>query len=246
MRKAMGKGRSTDRMRSYWDERARENAFWYVDTSLDPERPDLGQFFATGRTVVSEVLDRAPFETTLPGRGLAVEIGSGLGRVCRALAERFELVIGVDVAPEMVSRARELVPEDNVRFEVGDGASLGALADGSADVVVSFTVFQHIPDATVVDAYIREAARVLRPGGLLAFQWNNQPGRWRWTLRRSVLAALQSSGLKPERFGRHAPEFLGSRIPLRRIQRVLRETGLDLRATRGTGSLFAWAWAQRR
>ncbi|MFA5785654.1 MAG: hypothetical protein WDA71_01490 [Actinomycetota bacterium] len=82
-------------MRAYWDERARVNAVWYVDTSLDFDHPDLERFFETGRRIVSEALDHAPIAP--PGSSLAVEIGSGLGRVCLALTERFSRVIGVDV-----------------------------------------------------------------------------------------------------------------------------------------------------
>ena len=72
-------------MRSYWDEGARRNAFWYVDTSLDYANPDLDQFFETGRLIVSEALQNTPVNPR--GKALAVEIGCGLGRVCQALAD---------------------------------------------------------------------------------------------------------------------------------------------------------------
>src|SRR5438309_3359853 len=183
-------------MRSYWDEGARRNAFWYVDTSLDYANPDLDQFFETGRLIVSEALQDAPVNPR--GKALAVEIGCGLGRVCQALASRFDRVIGVDVSPEMLDRARLLVDEPNVEFLLGDGVSLGGVPTASADLVLSFTVFQHIPRVSVIRDYLTEAGRVLKPGGVLVFQWNNQPGALWWRFRRAVLATLQRAGVRPE------------------------------------------------
>jgi SAM-dependent methyltransferase len=230
-------------MREYWDARARRNAPWYVDTSVDFSAPDMEQFFATGQAIVAEALDDAPASPS--GRGLAVEIGSGLGRVCLALADRFDRVIGLDVSPEMVRRARELVGDPRVTFEVTDGVSLRGVASGGADLVLSFTVFQHIPKVAVIERYLAEAARVLRPGGLLVFQWNNLPGARRWRVRRSVLSILQRTGIWREAHERHAPEFLGSRVPGPRIEQALARAGLELQGTKGDGTLFAWAWATK-
>ena len=233
--------RTTDGMRRYWDDRARENAAWYVDTTLHYDDPDMVRFFADGERIVGDALHDAP---ALPMRTeVAVEIGSGLGRVVQALATRFDRVVGVDISPTMVEEARRLVPDDRVEFRLGDGASLAGIDDASVDLVLSFTVLQHIPDPAVIEAYLREAGRVLRPGGVLVFQWNNTPGARRWVLRRWWLSLLQRSGLRPEAFGRHAPAFLGSRVPLRRIDAALRVGGLTRVGVRGEGTLFAWAWA---
>lgn len=228
-------------MRGYWDERARENAVWYVDTSLDFDHPDMERFLDTGRKVVTEALLDGP--VTPEGRGLAVEIGSGLGRVCLPLAEHFERVVGIDISSEMVTRARELVVRPGVEFQVGNGSSLQPIDDGSVDFVLSFTVFQHIPDPGVIAAYVGEAGRVLRPGGVFVFQWNNQPGALRWRMNRSFLALLQRVGIGRDRHGRDAPEFLGSRLSLDRIRSMLDAAALRLVASKGEGSLFAWAWA---
>jgi SAM-dependent methyltransferase len=227
-------------MRSFWESRAQANAAYYVDTSLDYDAPDMAAFFATGEVVVREALD-GPVSPA--GRGRAVEIGSGLGRVCRALASRFDEVVGVDISPEMVRQARALVADPRVTFVVGDGTSLAPLADGSADLVLTFTVFQHIPDATVIEGYVVEAGRILRPGGVLVAQWNNTPHATWWRLRRGVLAALQRTGLHRERRGRNASAFLGSRVSRRRMERALDVAGLELQRCRGEGGLWAWLWA---
>lgn len=236
-------------MRAYWDERARENAAWYVDTSLDFTSPDMVAFFDTGRRIVDEALGANSFDAAVPqphGEQLAVEIGSGIGRVCKALADRFERVVGVDVSPEMVERARELVDATNVEFMVGDGVSLGGISTASADLVLSFTVFQHIPNVDVIHGYIGEAGRVLRSGGVLVFQWNNEPGALRWRAKRSVLSLLQRSGVRREERMRHDAAFLGSRVALDRIRAALADGQLELVHTKGLDTLYAWAWAVKR
>ena len=150
-------------MRSYWDSKARANAAWYVDTSLDYDRPDMARFFATGEEIVVRAVDTAP---VAPERqGTALEIGCGLGRICVSLGRRFDEVIGFDIAPEMVRQARS-VPDDRIAFHTGDGMTLQPVADATVDLVVSFTVFQHIPDPVVIESYLAEAGRVLRPGGV--------------------------------------------------------------------------------
>ena len=232
------------RMREFWDEAARTNAVWYVDTTQPYDDPDMARFLRAARGVVATAIDESP--VPLPGNALAVEIGAGLGRMCAALAQRFEQVVGVDVSPEMVAKARASVPDERIDFRLGDGATLPGVADGTADLVFSYTVFQHIPDPRIIDAYLREAARVLRPGGVLVFQWNNIPWAWGWRIRAVVLTFLQRTGLRPETHGRHAPAFLGSRIPRRRIERVLDRAGLEVVAVHGQGTLWAWMWARKR
>jgi SAM-dependent methyltransferase len=235
--------RTTAGMRQYWDERAIENAAWYVDTTLSFDDPDMAQFLADGARIVRDALDGAP---AAPQRTeVAVEIGSGLGRVVRSLAERFDRVIGIDISPEMVERAGQLVDDPRVDFRLGDGCSLAGIDDASVDLVLSFTVLQHIPDPKIIEGYLREAGRVLRPGGLLVFQWNNERGHRRWILRRWWLTALQRTGLRPEHRRRHAAPFLGSRVPMRRIESALADGQLTLAGVRDPDTLLAWAWATR-
>jgi SAM-dependent methyltransferase len=229
-------------MRAYWEQRARLNAAFYVDTSLDYGAPDMERFLAHGRRAVEIALD-APPAVGPHRRGCAVEIGCGLGRICLALAERFEHVVGYDISPEMLVRARDLVPDPKVEFRETDGASLPGMGDGSADFVLTFTVFQHIPSVDVIDGYVAEAARVLAPGGVFALQWNSTSGAVRWRLRRAVMASLQRVG-RGDRYGRDRAEFLGSRVPVARMRRMLADAGLSTVAVTGEG-LFTWAWARK-
>lgn len=231
-----------DAMRRFWDERARENAAYYVDTSLDYEHPDMQRFFETGHVVVKEALFDAPVQ---PERtGLAVEIGSGLGRISKALGATFDEVVGLDISASMVEQARELVPDEHVRFEVGDGSSLRPLADASADFICTFTVFQHQRSRDLIAGYLVECGRVLKPGGVLAAQWNNLPplkyrlDTIKWKLRRKRLDDAAAT--------RTAAEFRGTTATVKWIRAQLAQAGLQVAGTKGEGTLFAWVWARKR
>ena len=237
-------GRAAKGMRSFWDEAAKTNAAWYVDTTVSFDEPDMDEFFATGRKIIDGAYDGSPVKPA--GHDLAVEIGSGLGRNCLALADRFKHVVGIDISPEMIRQSNELVDDKRVEFRLGEGADLSGVASESADFVMSFTVFQHIPEVGVIQSYLRETGRVLKPGGVAAFQWNNQSSELRWRIRRAVLATLQKLRLRRETHQRNAVQFLGTTVDLPHIESTLADAGMDLVKTEGLGTLFCWAWAVKR
>jgi hypothetical protein len=92
------------------------------------------------------------------------------------MSKHFRQIHGIDVSDEMVRLARRnLRHAANGHAHFGDGASLAAFADETFDFVYSYAVFQHIPSREVVFEYLREAYRVLRPGGIFRAQLNGLP-----------------------------------------------------------------------
>jgi SAM-dependent methyltransferase len=92
----------------------------------------------------------------------------------KPLSRFFGEIHGVDVSDEMIALAAErLKPIPHAHPHVGSGADLRLFADDSFDFIYSYAVFQHIPSKDVVFSYLRDAARVLKPGGLMRFQANN-------------------------------------------------------------------------
>ena len=90
-----------------------------------------------------------------------IDIGCGEGRFCRVLAERGAVVTGVDLTPPLIERARTL-GGDGETYAVGDAEDLAGVADGSFDAAVSYIVLVDLLD---YQRSVREAYRVLRPGG---------------------------------------------------------------------------------
>lgn len=106
-----------------------------------------------------------------------LEIGCGIGRLMKPIAERAHRVIGVDLSAKMLEMSRSyLAGIENVETYVNDGHSLPMIPHASVDFVYSHLAFQHITLYEVVDAYLREIARVLKPGGYCRIQcWREAP-----------------------------------------------------------------------
>ncbi|MBW4719742.1 class I SAM-dependent methyltransferase [Saccharothrix obliqua] len=97
-------------------------------------------------------------------RDRVLEVGSGKGLGARRVLRRDpRALVGVDLVPEQVERARRATPDDRVDFRVGSASALPFPA-ASFDRLLSVEAAQHFPDLT---AFARECARVLAPGGRL-------------------------------------------------------------------------------
>jgi SAM-dependent methyltransferase len=102
------------------------------------------------------------FAAMVPAAGrLTVDLGCGEGRVGRELSARGHRLVGVDVAPTMVARARDTGAYDVVHEAE---ASAVPLATGAADLVIAY---MSLHDIEGLDGALREAARILQPGGRL-------------------------------------------------------------------------------
>jgi ubiquinone/menaquinone biosynthesis C-methylase UbiE len=224
-------------MKRFWDERAREDAFYFVDNRLDYGSPDEERFWADGEAVLDEVLGAVGARLE-PGDRV-VEIGCGVGRLTRAIASRCTAVDAVDVSAEMLALAREHNPElGNVRWILGDGETLTGVADESADACFSHVDFQHIPDPAITLGYVREIGRVLRPGGRAVFQISNLPSIHR---RESLSSRLSTraralAGRGPR--GQDDPAWRGSSVDLDELRTTAEAAGMEVVETAGAGTQF--------
>lgn len=92
-----------------------------------------------------------------------LDLACGPGHIAAAAARRGAQVTGIDFSPQMLAEARHRYPD--IAFEAGDAEAL-ALADASLDAVVMGYALFHFARP---ERALAECARVLRPGGRIAF-----------------------------------------------------------------------------
>lgn len=158
-----------DRTR-HLDDRGLKQA--YVTTMFEviaPRYDDFTRCFSFG---MDSGWKRELLDTVLPRLApdaRVVDLACGTGDLALALAARVPRggVVGIDAAENMIGLARERQQRAgvaNCRFEVGDMARTG-LPDASADAV---TVGYGLRNVADLRAALREIARILKPGGLMA------------------------------------------------------------------------------
>ena len=217
--------RNTDRlirrMQSEWDERARTNALHFIATGK--LEWGLADFIESGRqNLRDEVLTDMPniCQGCDPKQMRVLEIGCGAGRLTRALAEVFGEVHGVDISSEMVKLAREMLQDQpNAFVYQNNGMDLSVVGHLTFDFAFSFIVFQHIPSKLVIENYVREAHRVLRPGALFKFQVTGCPGK-----------------PPPQQ------TWFGAPFSEREADEMAARCGFEARYRTGGGSQMFWLW----
>jgi SAM-dependent methyltransferase len=93
----------------------------------------------------------------------ALDFGCGAGRSTRFLVKLGFAAVGIDIAEEMVTKARTIDPAGDYRL-IADG-DFSQFADGSFDLVMAAFPFDNIPTAATKLSLFRGLARVLKPNG---------------------------------------------------------------------------------
>jgi ubiquinone/menaquinone biosynthesis C-methylase UbiE len=215
------------KMRADWDQRARENARYFVDTANAQWTDE--EFFASGeKTLAEEILTDLGniCQGKAPGEMRVLEIGCGAGRVTRALARFFGEVHAVDVSGEMVLLAKQaLKDQPNAFVYQNNGKDLTVIPDIAFDFAFSSIVFQHIPSREIIENYVHEVNRLLRPGALFKFQ---------------VQGASTMDPTDPN------DTWLGPPFSERQAIDMAFRCGFDPRYRYGAGEQYFWLWFFKR
>lgn len=162
---------ASSEMKRDWNQRAQENARWFINTLKVKQTEE--EFDLSGqRDFHGLVYCELPLLTGRrdPKTLRALEIGCGIGRVTKYLAETFGEVHGVDVSGEMIQQAiKRLANVPNAFFREGNGSNFSDFPNNYFDFVFSAYVFQHVPSFEVIESNIRDGFRVLKPLGIFKF-----------------------------------------------------------------------------
>ncbi|MBR0665536.1 methyltransferase domain-containing protein [Roseomonas hellenica] len=124
------------------------------------------------------LLDAATGEVVAWLRGLGLlecrprilDLGCGIGRIAKALAPHASRVLGLDVSPGMIDAARARCQDTpGLDFALTSGHDLEGLEAAGFDLVLAVDVFPYLLQAgrALADRHVRDAGRLLRPGGSL-------------------------------------------------------------------------------
>ena len=153
-----------------------DNALSMMDGSPSEEACQL-----TGRYMAKRISNAL----LINQNDVVLELGCGIGRIGRELAPLSGKWFGADISKNLIEVANQRMNHlSNIEFSVLNKTSLHPFPDHVFDKVYSHAVFIHI-DKEDVFLYLREIARVLKPGGLLYFDtWNlkNEVGWERWIM----------------------------------------------------------------
>ena len=227
--------RQLDKMREEWDRRARENARHYVASGKDQWTDD--EYFRSGEiNVEREILTDLGnvCQGKKPKQMKVLEIGCGTGRITRALARYFGQVYAVDISAEMVRQARlSLRGTPNAHVFQNNGRDLRVIRKAGLpgllerigigrlrfDFAFSYIVFQHVPSREVIESYVREVHRLLRPGALFKFQ-------------------VQGCA----RMDEFDDSWLGVPFTETDAREMAERCGFEMRYNHGEGEQYYWLW----
>ena len=124
-----------------------------------------------------------------------IDVGCGSGRVAKPLSDYLTgRYLGIDVVPELLEYARSIVTRPDFRFEVASGLTIPE-KDQQADMVCFFSVFTHLLHEESF-VYLREAKRVLKPGGKIVLSFLDFRMDSHWSIFESNLEDV-GIGAKP-------------------------------------------------
>ncbi len=208
-----------------WNSLGAHDALWTILGSDEPKASDtdIGKFFQTGRNDIDLARHELEVRGVLPRTGSALDFGCGIGRMTQPMAEIFDRVVGVDIAPSMIEHAIKInkFPE-KCTYRVNERDDLRDFESASFDFIISRIVLQHLPRA-LTERYLKEMLRLMGEWGVLVVQIPSR--RIRRRARYTLGKALPIVASVLRRVRRKRPRIPMHVIPRADVLRMVRASG---------------------
>ncbi|MBM4424454.1 MAG: class I SAM-dependent methyltransferase [Chloroflexi bacterium] len=191
---------------------------------------------------------RALREHLPPPPARVLDCGGGPGRYAIELAKHGYSVTLFDLSRALLSFARTQAHAANATlagYEHGTATDLSRFADDSFDAILFMGPLYHLIDPDDRGAALREARRVLKPGGMLAAAFISQYAGLRFLLKEDpeflirsperVAGFWQTESFPPARTD--GAEFIAHFIPPTEVRPLIESAGFDVRAVLGVEGL---------
>jgi 2-polyprenyl-3-methyl-5-hydroxy-6-metoxy-1,4-benzoquinol methylase len=151
-----------------WDTFGRIDPLWSIlaDPLKKGNKWKLYEFFKTGEKAVSSIMDYIKSIKIDLNKEKALDFGCGIGRLTQALANYFDQVYGIDIAPSMIRLANKYNKYRNIcQYLLNERADLALFSADTFDFIYSVLTLQHM----------EPKLRILKPNGLIVFQLLSEP-----------------------------------------------------------------------
>jgi ubiquinone/menaquinone biosynthesis C-methylase UbiE len=146
-----------------WEKLAKENPKYYIFTDKGKNISEK-DFIESGKRDYKRLIKD---DKLVDKKGIALEIGCGIGRILPFMANDFDCAFGVDISKEMIEQAIKRIGHiKNIGLIETNGTSI-PLVDESVDFIFSYLVFQHFKTIEMVRKNFNESYRILKKGGLM-------------------------------------------------------------------------------
>ena len=217
-----------------WEELAQLDPLWAVASSPELRHGhwDEEEFYEGGRRKARKLMERLD-ALGVPARSArALDFGCGAGRLTLPLADHFDAVVGIDIAPSMLALARmRAARRPGIEFKLDERGDQSLLAGESFDLVYSGLVLQHQASVAAAVACLERLCAAVGPEGALVVQipvWLRPHGSLR--IRQRLYTALRRVGV-PARVlyrgaGLHPMTMIC--VPREQVEACVRGAGLAM------------------